>query len=75
MLFINASDQQRQPEPRDSRRVELADIEKNDFNLNTSRSISTAATEAMIELRTLHWERVALEHTPWQDSQSAQRSS
>ena len=54
MLFINASDQQWQPKPRDSRRVELADIEKNDFNLNTSRSISTAVTEAMIELRTLH---------------------
>ena len=75
MLFINASDQQWQPKPRDSRRVELADIEKNDFNLNTSRSISTAATEAMIELRAVHCERVALDQTPSQESQSAQESS
>jgi type I restriction enzyme M protein len=37
--------QNRTEEPRYSRRVEMAEIEKNDFNLNISRYISTAVGE------------------------------
>jgi type I restriction enzyme M protein len=39
----------RTEEPRYSRRVEMAEIEKNDFNLNISRYISTAVAEEEIE--------------------------
>ncbi|NHR05092.1 type I restriction-modification system subunit M [Chromobacterium haemolyticum] len=40
----------REEEARYSRRVEMAEIEKNDFNLNISRYISTAVAEKEIEL-------------------------
>lgn len=40
----------RKEESRYSRRVEMAEIEKNDFNLNISRYISTAVGEEMIDL-------------------------
>ena len=40
----------RTEEPRYSRRVEMAEIEKNDFNLNISRYISTAVGETEIDL-------------------------
>jgi type I restriction enzyme M protein len=40
----------RKEEPRYSRRVEMAEIEKNDFNLNISRYISTAVGEEEIDL-------------------------
>ena len=40
----------REEEARYSRRVEMAEIEKNDFNLNISRYISTAVGEAGIDL-------------------------
>jgi type I restriction enzyme M protein len=39
----------RKEEPRYSRRVEMAEIEKNDFNLNISRYISTAVGEEEID--------------------------
>ena len=48
----------REPEPRYSRRVEMAEIEKNDFNLNISRYISTAVGEEEIDLQTTHAELV-----------------
>ncbi len=41
---------ERTEEPRYSRRVEMAEIEKNDFNLNISRYISTAVGEEEIDL-------------------------
>jgi type I restriction enzyme M protein len=41
----------REPEPRYARRVEMAEIEKNDFNLNISRYISTAVGEEEIDLK------------------------
>jgi len=44
----------RQEEARYSRRVEMAEIEKNDFNLNISRYISTAVGEAEIDLDDTH---------------------
>jgi type I restriction enzyme M protein len=40
----------RKEETRYSRRVEMAEIEKNDFNLNISRYISTATAEQEIDL-------------------------
>lgn len=51
----------REQEPRYSRRVEMAEIEKNDFNLNISRYISTAVGEAEIDLEATHLELDAIE--------------
>ena len=44
-----------------SRRVEMAEIEKNDFNLNISRYISTAVGDADIDLTATHLELVEIE--------------
>ena len=46
----------RKEEPRYARRVEMAEIEKNDFNLNISRYISTAVAEDEISLAATHAE-------------------
>ena len=51
----------RKEEARYARRVEMAEIEKNDFNLNISRYISTAVGEAEIDLAATHSELVAIE--------------
>jgi len=51
----------RKEEARYSRRVEMAEIEKNDFNLNISRYISTAVGEAEIDLTAMHGELVEIE--------------
>lgn len=51
----------RSEEARYSRRVEMAEIEKNDFNLNISRYISTAVGEAEIDLDEKHQELVEIE--------------
>lgn len=51
----------RTEEPRYSRRVEMAEIEKNDFNLNISRYISTAVADAEIDLQTVNVEMLSLE--------------
>jgi len=51
----------REEEARYSRRVEMAEIEKNDFNLNISRYISTAVGEAEIDLEVTHRELVDIE--------------
>jgi type I restriction enzyme M protein len=53
--------QQRKEEPRYSRRVDMAEIEKNDFNLNISRYISTAQAEEEIDLAATHAELVRLQ--------------
>ncbi|MFN9120040.1 MAG: N-6 DNA methylase, partial [Gemmatimonas sp.] len=47
---IIATYQHRTEAPRYSRRVEMAEIEKNDFNLNISRYISTAVGDEEIDL-------------------------
>ena len=47
--------------PRYARRVEMAEIEKNGYNLNISRYISTAVGEAEIELEATHGELVEIE--------------
>ena len=51
----------RKEETRYSRRVEMAEIEKNDFNLNISRYISTAVGESEIDLEAMHGELVEIE--------------
>ena len=51
----------REEAARYSRRVDMAEIEKNDFNLNISRYISTAVGEAEIDLDATHTELVAIE--------------
>jgi len=58
---IIATYQQRSEEPRYSRRVEMAEIEKNDFNLNISRYISTAVGEAEIDLEVTNQSLVEIE--------------
>jgi type I restriction enzyme M protein len=51
----------REPEPRYSRRVEMKEIKKNDYNLNISRYISTATAEKEIDLQAVNAELVTLE--------------
>ena len=58
---IIATYQFRKEETRYSRRVEMKEIEKNDYNLNISRYISTAVAEEEIDLTTTHGELVEIE--------------
>jgi type I restriction enzyme M protein len=58
---IIATYQNRTEEARYSRRVEMAEIEKNDFNLNISRYISTAVGEEEISLEETNAELVQIE--------------
>jgi type I restriction enzyme M protein len=51
----------REEEPLYSRKVEMAEIKKNDFNLNISRYISTAVGEAAIDLDQTHQLLVEIE--------------
>ncbi|MBJ7372574.1 MAG: type I restriction-modification system subunit M [Pseudomonas sp.] len=51
----------RREEPRYARRVEMKEIEKNGYNLNISRYISTSSAEAEIDLQTLNIELITLE--------------
>ena len=53
--------QHRKAEPRYSRRVEMAEIEKNDYNLNISRYISTTVGEKEIDLADTHQQLVNIE--------------
>jgi type I restriction enzyme M protein len=53
--------QHRKEETRYSRRVAMDEIEKNGFNLNISRYVSTAVGEAEIDLDAVHAELVAAE--------------
>lgn len=53
--------QHRAEEPRYSRRVPMAEIEENDFNLNISRYVSTATAEEEIDLAAVHSELTALD--------------
>lgn len=52
--------QHRTEEPRYSRRVPMAEIEENDFNLNISRYVSTATSEEEIDLAAVHQRLVAI---------------
>lgn len=53
--------QHRTEEPRYSRRVPMAEIEENDFNLNISRYVSTATAEKEIDLVAVHAKLTALD--------------
>ncbi|MFP4382222.1 MAG: type I restriction-modification system subunit M N-terminal domain-containing protein [Candidatus Sumerlaeia bacterium] len=53
--------QHRKPENRYSRRVEMQEIEENDYNLNISRYVSTAKPEPEIDLKATHAELVEAE--------------
>jgi type I restriction enzyme M protein len=53
--------QHRKEESRYSRKVEMLEIEKNDFNLNISRYISTATADEEIDLQAVHSHLVSLE--------------
>lgn len=55
------ANQHRTEAPRYSRRVSLEEIEKNDFNLNISRYISTAVGEEEIDLAKTHQTLVEIE--------------
>ena len=54
--------QYRKEEERYSRRVSMEEIEKNDFNLNISRYVSTAMPEKIIDLKEVNAELVDLEN-------------
>jgi len=53
--------QYRTEEARYARRVSMEEIEKNDFNLNISRYVSTAQTEAQIDLQAVNAKLCTLE--------------
>jgi type I restriction enzyme M protein len=53
--------QHRKEETRYSRRVAMAEITKNDYNLNISRYISTATAEEEIDLQAINSELGAIE--------------
>ncbi|GAW87092.1 hypothetical protein bplSymb_SCF05601P003 [Bathymodiolus platifrons methanotrophic gill symbiont] len=53
--------QYRTEEVRYSRRVNMREIEKNDFNLNISRYVSTAKPEPIIDLKEVHNDLTSLE--------------
>ena len=53
--------QHRQEEERYSRRVEMKEIVKNDYNLNISRYVSSARAEVAIDLAATHAELVSIE--------------
>lgn len=50
-----------QDDPRYSRCVSMEEIEKNDFNLNISRYVSTAISEEIIDLKEVHDKLVDIE--------------
>lgn len=49
-------------EERYSRRVEMKEIAKNDYNLNISRYVSTAQAEAEIDLKATHAKLISIEN-------------
>ncbi|MBK5508762.1 type I restriction-modification system subunit M [Pseudomonas sp. TH15] len=53
----------RKEEPRYARRVEMGEIEKNGYNLNISRYISTTSAETEIDLKMVNDELIELEKT------------
>lgn len=53
----------RKEENRYSRRVSMAEIVKNDYNLNISRYVSTSIDEEIIDLKTVHKKLMTIEKT------------
>jgi type I restriction enzyme M protein len=54
-------DETEEEKKRYARRVSMEEIEKNDFNLNISRYVSTAKPEKKIDLKTVHADLVDIE--------------
>ena len=54
---------ERREEDRYSRRVSMAEIAQNDYNLNISRYVSTAKSEEEIDLRQVNERLVQIEAT------------
>ena len=52
---------ERMEESRYARRVDMAEIEQNDFNLNISRYVSTAQAEEEIDLKAVHADLMRIE--------------
>lgn len=52
---------ERKEEPRYSRRVSMEEIEKNDYNLNISRYVSTAKEEEPVDLKAVNEKLIAVE--------------
>ena len=59
--IIDTYQQRPQNEPRYARRVSMDEIEKNDFNLNISRYVSTAIAEEEVDLGEVHSRLVKIE--------------
>jgi type I restriction enzyme M protein len=53
--------QYRKEEERYAKRVSMAEIEKNDFNLNISRYVSTAVAEEEVDLKKVNTDLISLE--------------
>ncbi|RMU78456.1 Type I restriction system adenine methylase HsdM [Pseudomonas syringae pv. aptata] len=53
----------RKEEPRYSRRVNMEEIEKNDFNLNISRYVSTVEEEEAVVLSEIHNQLISIDKT------------
>ncbi|MDR0893709.1 MAG: SAM-dependent methyltransferase, partial [Prevotellaceae bacterium] len=53
--------QYRKEEPRYSRKVQMAEIEENDYNLNISRYVSLAQVETPVDLNVVHQQLVRIE--------------
>lgn len=51
----------RKPEEGYARRVPMEEIERNDYNLNISRYVSTAKSEEEIDLRAVHQRLIEIE--------------
>jgi type I restriction enzyme M protein len=47
--------------PRYARRVSMEEIEKNDFNLNITRYVSTSVAEEAVDLNAVHQQLVQIE--------------
>lgn len=58
---VVATYRNREEEARYARRVSMAEIEKNDFNLNISRYVSTSVAEEEIDLKAVHEQLVDIE--------------
>jgi len=50
-----------QDDPRYSRRVSMEEIEKNDYNLNISRYVSTSVSDEIIDLKAVNETLIAIE--------------
>lgn len=61
LAFLFLRYQFRREEPRYSLRLGMEEIEKNGFNLNISRHVSTAEAEEEIDLAAAHAELMSLE--------------